>query len=115
MAFPIMHVRDAGSPSSPTLKGRQAIRPELLNRGIALGYIGIMVGLPILAISTQAVGEGVGRLWQDLIQPEALYSLRLTFLMALIMVVLNSVVGTATAWVLVRYRFPGQTDHQCLD
>ena len=95
--------------SSPTIKGQQASRPELVNRSIAIGYIGLMVVLPILAISTQAVGEGLSRLWQDLIQPEALFSLRLTFLMALIMVILNSITGTATAWVMVRYRFPGQS------
>jgi sulfate transport system permease protein len=68
-----------------------------------------MVVLPILAISAQAGGEGLNRLWQDVVQPDALFSLRLTFLIALVMIILNSITGTAMAWILVRYRFPGQS------
>ena len=40
--------------------------------------------------------------------PIALHALALTFLTAAVMVVVNVVTGTATAWVLVRYPFPGK-------
>ncbi len=35
--------------------------------------------------------------------------MKLTFLTALVMVAVNAVTGTATAWVLVRYDFPGRS------
>jgi sulfate/thiosulfate transport system permease protein len=109
MFFTFRNRWGASSINSPIIKRQQASRADRVNLGIALGYIGLMVALPILAISARAGGEGLGRLWQDVVQQDALFSLRLTFLMAFIMVILNSVTGTAMAWVLVRYRFPGQS------
>jgi sulfate transport system permease protein len=108
MVFTFTNSWRGGSISSPIFRKR-ATGADLVNRGIGLGYIGLMVVLPILAISIQAGGEGLGLLWQDVVQPEALFSLRLTFLMALVMIILNAVTGTAMAWIMVRYRFPGQS------
>ena len=85
------------------------LRSPYVLRGIALGYVGLMVALPILALSVRAFGDGLGTLWESVRRPDALYSLELTVLMALAMVVVNVVMGTLTAWVLVRYRFPGQS------
>jgi sulfate transport system permease protein len=78
-------------------------------RAIAVGYVGLMIALPILALSVRAFGDGLGSLWDSLRRPDALYSLELTVVMALAMVVVNVVMGTLTAWVLIRYRFPGQS------
>jgi sulfate transport system permease protein len=71
-------------------------------------YIGILVILPILAISFQALGQGFGKIIADVMQPQALYSLKLTFICAVTMALVNLVAGTAMAWVLVRYDFPGK-------
>jgi sulfate transport system permease protein len=78
-------------------------------RAIAFGYVGFMIALPILALSVRAFGDGLGSLWDSLKRPDALYSLELTVLMAVVMVVVNVVMGTLTAWVLIRYKFPGQS------
>jgi sulfate transport system permease protein len=51
---------------------------------------------------------GLAALWADMTLPTAIYSLKLTISTALIMVAINVVTGTATAWVLVRYSFPGK-------
>lgn len=40
--------------------------------------------------------------------PFAWHALKLTFATALVMVAVNVVLGTATAWVLVRHQFPGK-------
>jgi sulfate transport system permease protein len=79
---------------------------DIILRSSGFFYIGLLVILPIVAITTEAFKGGISRLWQQIIQPQALYSLKLTFLVAVIMVVINVITGTATAWVLVRYRFP---------
>jgi len=78
----------------------------MLLRGCGFFYIGLLVILPIAAIIIEAFKGGISHLWQQIIQPQALYSLKLTFLAAVIMMVINVVTGTAAAWVLVRYRFP---------
>lgn len=78
-------------------------------RAIAVGYIGFMIALPIAALTLRAFGDGLDVFWRNLARPDALYSLRLTLLVAFIMVVVNVVMGTLMAWVLVRYKFPGQS------
>ncbi|HPQ40843.1 MAG TPA: sulfate ABC transporter permease subunit CysT [bacterium] len=77
-------------------------------RSAGAGYILVLVVLPILAITWEAFRKGPGAILADLARPEALYSLRLTFILAFAMILINSVMGTLTAWVLVRYRFPGK-------
>lgn len=71
-------------------------------------YIGLLVVLPIIAISVKAFGGGPVAFWENVVTPGAIYSLKLTFTTALLMVIVNTVTGTATAWVLVRYDFPGK-------
>ena len=78
-------------------------------RSIAVLYIGLLVVLPIIAISTHAFSGGLVQLWTDLRAPDVLFSIKLSFCMAFAMIAVNSVMGTLTAWVLVRYNFPGKT------
>jgi sulfate transport system permease protein len=80
----------------------------LLIRGSTLAYLGIMVVLPLVALSIQAAEPGAVAFWKELTNPFAWHALKLTFATALAMVVVNAVAGTATAWVLVRYPFPGK-------
>ncbi len=87
----------------------QHSRMQLGLRFIGFGYITVFVLLPILAITVHAFGNGFHRLWVDLLQPEAFYSVRLTFLLAFTMIGINTLMGTLTAWVLVRYEFPGKS------
>lgn len=79
---------------------------DLTVRGLSFLYIGLMIVLPIVAITVASFKGGPAHLWRQILQPQALSSLKLTFLLALAMVVINIITGTATAWVLVRYRFP---------
>lgn len=92
-------------------RARRGWRPssDLALRGISLGYIGLFVALPVAALTVRASSGGFSRLWVEMTRPEALYSLRLTLLMAAAMIIVNVGMGTLTAWVLVRYRFPGQS------
>ncbi len=49
------------------------------------------------------------QLWRHLTEPEALHALGLTVAAALLVAGLSLVTGTAIAYVLVRYRFPGKS------
>jgi len=79
---------------------------DLMLRSTGFLYIGLLVILPIVAISVRAFQGGLTDLWRQITLPEALSSLGLTIEVAVIMVLINVLTGTATAWVLVRYRFP---------
>lgn len=81
---------------------------ELLIRGATLSYLGVMVVLPLAALGFEASRRGGSSFVKALADPIAWHALTLTFTTALAMVVVNTVMGTATAWVLVRYSFPGK-------
>ena len=81
-------------------------RSDMILRSITFFYIGLLVILPIVAISSSAFKGGLANLFKQIANPQALHALKLTFITAGIMVIINVVTGTMFAWVLVRYRFP---------
>jgi sulfate transport system permease protein len=82
---------------------------ELTLRWSTLLYLGLMVVLPMVALGVRTAQPGPRAIWQVLTDPDAWHALKLTFVTALVMVVINAIAGTATAWVLVRYEFPGRS------
>ncbi len=77
-------------------------------RAATLAYVGVMVVLPLVALAVQAAEPGPSAFRKALADPIAQHALWLTFATAAVMVAINTVMGTATAWVLVRYEFPGK-------
>ena len=79
-----------------------------LARGFATAYLSLVVLLPLAALVWSARGDGIAEFWHQATAPEALSALKLTLGLAAACAVVNAVAGTATAWVLVRDRFPGK-------
>ena len=79
---------------------------DFLLRYLSILYIGIMIIIPIAGIVSEALQGSIATLWASIVSPQALFSLKLTFISALIIVFINIFTGTVTAWVLVRYTFP---------
>jgi len=77
-------------------------------RGTALTYLGILVILPLTVIVVKGFGQGFGGLREALAAPGGGAAVRLTLLTSGITAVVNAVVGTLIAYVLVRFRFPGK-------
>ena len=67
-----------------------------------------MVLLPIAALMWEARSEGAGSFWDAVSSPAAVASLKLTLAASAVVALLNAVLGTVTAWVLVRDEFPGK-------
>jgi sulfate transport system permease protein len=89
-----------------------ALNPERggrLVRFAVLAYIGFLVLLPLAALAQHGLSGGIGALWQAIAAPGARNALWLTLWSAAVMALLNALMGTATAWALVRYRFPGRS------
>src|SRR4051794_17803224 len=82
---------------------------DLVLRGTTLFYLGLMVVLPMAVLTVEAARPGVAAFGEAVRDPFAWHALKLTFATALVMVFINILTGTATAWVLVRYDFPGRS------
>jgi sulfate transport system permease protein len=68
----------------------------------------VFVGLPLAALMWEATSEGTQSFWDAVSSPEAVAALKLTLAASLGVSLLNAVLGTITAWVLVRDEFRGK-------
>lgn len=77
-------------------------------RIVALGYLALLLVLPVGLVFWRTFEDGFGPFWEALTDPDALHALWLTILIALIAVPANTVFGILAALVLVRQRFRGK-------
>ncbi len=88
--------------TSPRISGALAVRLA------AFSYLAIMLLIPLGVILQDGLQDGLAGLWGAISRPVAWNALLLSLWTAAIMAVVNAVMGTLTAYVLVRYRFPGK-------
>jgi sulfate transport system permease protein len=77
-------------------------------RGAAIAYLGAMVVIPVAAVISEGFADGLTSLRSALAIPAAWPAIRLTLITSAIAALVNGVMGTALAYVLVRFRFPGR-------
>lgn len=75
---------------------------------MAISYLTIFIVIPLLVVNVQGLRFGLDVFWQSISRPEAVSALTLSVTTSLVMTVVNTVMGTLTAYVLVRYKFPGK-------
>lgn len=75
---------------------------------ITVGYLLLILLLPITAMMTKAVSVKPAEFLRIATEPIALSAYNVTFLTALLAGLVNGVMGTLVAWVLVRHQFPGK-------
>ena len=76
--------------------------------GIAAAYLGLIVLIPIAAVAWRSVADGPAAFLAAVTNRQSLASLELTFALSLLVVLINAVMGSLIAWVLVRDSFPGK-------
>ena len=76
--------------------------------GVALAFLGLFLVVPVAAVFTQAFAKGWQLYLAAIREPVALSAVRLTLLVAAIVVPINLVFGVAAAWVVTRFRFRGK-------
>jgi sulfate transport system permease protein len=79
-----------------------------LTLGWTLLWLGLIVLVPLVALVVKAAGMGPAAWWHLASDPRVLAAMKLSFGTALAAALVDSVVGTLIAWVLVRYRFRGR-------
>ena len=80
-----------------------------LSLGFVTLFLTVMVALPIAALVWEARSDGAQSFWDAVTEPQAVAALKLTLGAAAIVSLLNAVLGTITAWVLVRDEFRGKS------
>lgn len=79
-----------------------------LTLGYTLLYLSLIVLIPLSAAFIKTTELSFNEFWSVVTAPRVLASYKLTFGASLIGALINAVFGLLTAWVLVRYTFPGK-------
>jgi sulfate transport system permease protein len=95
----------AASPSRPAAISRPG---EIITQGLVTAYLTLIVLLPLSAVVWQST-KGERSFWDVVTEPQALSALKLTLVVSVLVALVNAVVGTLIAWVLVRDEFRGKS------
>ncbi len=74
----------------------------------AITYLVAFVAVPVIVVNVEGFRAGWEAFWASLTRPAAINAVWLTLWTAALMTVINVIMGTLTAYVLVSYRFPGK-------
>jgi sulfate/thiosulfate transport system permease protein len=76
--------------------------------GLTIGYLALVLYIPAVNVFAQAFKHGPGPFFHNLTQPDFLDAVKITALLALIAIPLNTVFGLCAAWAIARHKFPGR-------
>jgi sulfate transport system permease protein len=104
---PSLQTSNPAPTEKPSLEKKNWVPIILIT--VAITFLGVVLYIPALNVFYQAFHKGIGPFLSNLVQPNFLHAIKLTLLIALIAVPINTVFGLATAWALARKRFRGRT------
>jgi sulfate transport system permease protein len=79
-----------------------------LGLGVSVVYLSLIVLFPLATVAWRGVEGGLGAFWSAVSTPDSWAALKLTIGASALVAVVNVVMGTVIAWVLVRDRFWGK-------
>jgi len=91
---------------APVTTEHASIRWTLI--AAALGYLGLFLFVPLAAVFTEAMRNGMVTFLESFRDPDAVAAIQLTLLAAGIAVPLNLVFGIAAAWAIAKFEFVGK-------
>jgi sulfate/thiosulfate transport system permease protein len=89
------------------LSAEQTVRRYLL-RFAALGYLAVLLLVPVGFVFYRAFGDGLAHAWDAVTTDRAVHALELTLMLTAIAVPANTIFGIVMALALVRGRFRGR-------
>ena len=108
----VQHVEDVETPvvSVPSYSGAleesKLVKWSLIT--IAIGFLLLFLILPLVSIFISAFDKGWEVYQASITHPDALAAIKLTFIVALIVVPLNAIFGVAAAWAITKFSFRGK-------
>ncbi|WHZ06043.1 sulfate ABC transporter permease subunit CysW [Neobacillus sp. YX16] len=97
-----LHVKNVKANSEPGL----IIKWLLIT--IALGFLGIFILVPLIAVFTEALNKGIQLYFASLTERDALSAIKLTLITAVITIPANTIFGVIAAWVIAKFDFRGK-------
>jgi sulfate transport system permease protein len=91
-----------------SLKQRSVLPGFGLTLGYTLLYLSLVVLIPLSSLFLKAAGGSWRQIWETISDERVVDAFRLSFGASAVAASINAVFGFAVAWMLVRYRFPGQ-------
>jgi sulfate transport system permease protein len=76
-------------------------------RVLVIGYLALLVGLPVGYLFIKAFSHGLGAFWSEVTKPNALAALKLSAEVALIAVPVNTIIGIGAALLLAKKKVFG--------
>ncbi|MEB3250033.1 MAG: sulfate ABC transporter permease subunit CysW [Merismopediaceae bacterium] len=84
------------------------IKPKWALIILALAYLALILVVPVIAVFFEAFHKGFEPFLKTIQEPNFIEAVKLTLIITLITVPLNTVFGLCAAWVLARNKFPGR-------
>ncbi|TDC20025.1 sulfate ABC transporter permease subunit CysT [Actinomadura bangladeshensis] len=93
--------------------GRRITPPSWGGTAVGVGtatiFLSAVVLIPLGAVLWKGTSQGPAAFWDAITTPDAWAALKLTVAASLVVALINLVMGTLIAWVLVRDSFPGKS------
>ena len=89
-------------------KSRRVIPGFGISLGITVTILSIVVFIPLASLAIYSAKLGFGEFLAVITRPRVLSGFWVSFITAFVAALVNAVMGTLVAWVLVRYSFPGK-------
>ena len=105
ITLPSSGVRSLPTRAAPISRWRAWQRRLLISA--VVGYIGILIIAPLVALVGGAFAQGLGAIITELSQPDVLISFWRTLWISVLVVLVHAIFGTIVAWLMVRDSFPG--------
>jgi sulfate transport system permease protein len=93
----------------PKTATEEKVWVRLVLIGGAIAYLALVLFIPAFNVFLQAFKFGLGAFFHHLTEPAFLSAARLTVIIALIVVPINTIFGLCAAWVIARNQFRGRT------
>jgi sulfate transport system permease protein len=77
--------------------------------GVTLGFLGLFLFVPLLLVFTEALSQGWTAYVSEISTSATWSAVRLTLLVAVIVVPINSVFGVIAAWAIAKFQFAGKS------
>ena len=91
---------------NPATRESAGVRFVLLALG--LGFFGLFLLLPLVAVFTEALRKGWELYFSALADADTVSAIKLTLIAAVVAVPLNLVFGVSAAWLIAKHEFPGK-------
>lgn len=76
--------------------------------GLVFVFLTLFLAVPLAVVLVHALQKGFGLYFQSILDPDTLSAIKLTLLVAVVSVPINTIFGVAAAWAIAKFDFKGK-------